>query len=178
MLCIDNSTCTGCALCSTRHLVVNGKGDPSSRIWIIGLNPGTEEDACGIPFVGRAGKRLSQLLGEDIEKDVYIVNLVRCKTPENREPTTKEIKACVPFLQLEILEHRPEILVLLGGTVASFFFNKDVSVMKYRGDYFYDIDLEIPLIVTFHPAFLVRHGHKFDQAFLDDLQMALEYTED
>jgi uracil-DNA glycosylase len=177
MPCFNNQTCNACGLCATRTLVVNGKGNPSAKIWIIGRDPGEEEDACGIPFVGRAGKRLSELLGE-LEKETFIVNLVRCHTPNNAGPTQKQMDACYKFLLTEMDANMPEILILLGNAVASYFFGKDIAVSKYRGEYYHDVDLGIPVIVTYHPSFLIRNAHSFDQEFVDDLHMAKEYVED
>lgn len=170
--------CQDCTLCGTRKQIVNGRGNPDAPIWIIGRDPGSEEENVGLPFVGLSGQRLTQLMEDAGLQNYWMVNLVRCHTPDNIGPTKKQVDACSQHLMKEILEHRPEILILLGGTVASFFMGKEIQVSKYRGEYYHDVDLGIPLIVTYHPGFLIRNGHDFDQDFVSDLLMAVEYVED
>ncbi|MDE2359837.1 MAG: uracil-DNA glycosylase [Betaproteobacteria bacterium] len=149
--------CTACALCRTRRNTVPGVGDPNARWLFVGEAPGADEDAQGEPFVGQAGRLLDNMLaalGLGRSSDVYIANVLKCRPPNNRTPEPTEVEACRPFLDRQIDLVGPKLIVALGKSAASTLLRSDASVAnlrnrvhRYRG---------IPLIVTYHPAYLLR----------------------
>ncbi|NTU42515.1 MAG: uracil-DNA glycosylase [Nitrospirales bacterium] len=158
--------CRRCGLCAGRSNIVFGEGSPEARIMFIGEAPGREEDNQGRPFVGEAGQLLTRL----IEKmgfqrgDVYIANIVKCRPPENRDPHGDEIAACLPFLRKQIEICSPEVIVSLGKIATHTLLGLKesmarFSITKTRGR-FYEYQAEnrtIPLMPTFHPAYLIRN---------------------
>lgn len=149
--------CTACALCRTRRNTVPGVGDPNARWLFVGEAPGADEDLQGVPFVGQAGRLLDNMLaalGLGRSSDVYIANVLKCRPPNNRTPEPAEVEACRPFLDRQIELVGPKLIVALGKSAASTLLRSDASVAnlrnrvhRYRG---------IPLIVTYHPAYLLR----------------------
>ena len=149
----------GCELCGLRAgctQTVFGVGDENAKWLFVGEGPGAEEDARGEPFVGHAGRLLdNMLLAIGLKrKEVYIANVVKCRPPDNRQPHANEVAACLPYLKHQIALIKPGIIVALGRTAASALLDTDASVASLRGrvhEY-----QGIPLIVSFHPAYLLR----------------------
>jgi uracil-DNA glycosylase len=148
--------CTRCRLCDTRTSVVFGEGHPAARLVVVGEAPGAEEDRTGRPFVGRAGKLLDQLLlsAGFPREQVFICNVLKCRPPENRNPLPDEVAQCAPFLHGQLEEIRPGALLAVGKFAAQTLLATEDSIgalrqrtHSYRG---------IPLIATYHPAFLLR----------------------
>ncbi len=149
--------CRACELCQARKQAVLGVGDLSPDWLFVGEGPGAEEDERGEPFVGQAGKLLDAMLTAiDLErgKQVYIANTVKCRPPGNRTPTPAETAACWPYLQRQIALLRPRLIVALGKPAAQALLGREVKVGEARGQEFEHHG--IPLIVTYHPAYLLR----------------------
>jgi uracil-DNA glycosylase family 4 len=149
--------CTACRLHSGRTQTVFGVGDEAADWLLVGEGPGAEEDARGEPFVGQAGRLLDNMLaaiGLRRGQDVYIANIVKCRPPGNRVPEPAESGACEAFLRRQIALIRPRLLIALGKTAASNLLNTDASIGSLRGRLHECHGL--PLIVTYHPAYLLR----------------------
>ncbi|MDR2709965.1 MAG: uracil-DNA glycosylase [Burkholderiales bacterium] len=153
----DVAACTACDLCKTRTKAVPGVGDVHARWLFVGEGPGAEEDKKGEPFVGQAGRLLDQMLaalGMKRGSDVYIANVLKCRPPNNRAPTPQEADACRPYLERQIALIAPKIIVALGKSAAMLLLNTDASIASLRGrGHRYQ---ETPLVVTYHPAYLLR----------------------
>jgi DNA polymerase len=148
--------CTRCKLHEQRTNVVFGVGDPRSRLMFIGEGPGAEEDAQGEPFVGRAGKKLDEMIvaiGLSREQ-VYIANIVKCRPPQNRDPERDEVETCSPFLIDQIEAIRPRVIVTLGAPATRTLLNTRVGITRLRGSW--QSFRGIPVMPTFHPAYLLR----------------------
>jgi uracil-DNA glycosylase len=150
--------CTACGLAATRTRSVPGVGDVAAEWLFVGEAPGAEEDARGEPFVGQAGKLLDAMLAA-LElargRNVYIANVLKCRPPNNRTPEPREVEACRPFLDRQIALIRPKLIVALGKSAATTLLGGDATVAslrgrvhRYRG---------VPLVVTYHPAYLLRN---------------------
>ncbi|WP_024303807.1 uracil-DNA glycosylase family protein [Pseudogulbenkiania sp. MAI-1] len=152
------ANCTGCRLCETRTQTVFGRGNPQARWLIIGEAPGEQEDRQGKPFVGRAGQLLDNMLaaiGLDTERDVYIANVLKCRPPGNRNPSGDEIVACQDYLRQQIEHIRPTLILALGRFAAQTLLDSTDSIARLRGKlHRYQ---GVPLIVSFHPAYLLRN---------------------
>ena len=154
----DVAACTACGLCKTRNRAVPGVGDVHAQWLFVGEAPGAEEDAKGEPFVGQAGRLLDNMLaalGMKRGQNVYIANVLKCRPPGNRTPTPLETEACRPYLDRQIALIGPRLIVALGKSAATTLLNVDASIAslrgrlhRYRG---------VPLIVTYHPAYLLRN---------------------
>lgn len=154
--------CRACGLCALRKQAVPGVGDEQASWLFIGEGPGAEEDARGEPFVGQAGKLLDAMLaaiGLARGDDVYIANAVKCRPPGNRTPETVEMAACFPFLQRQIALIQPKLIVLLGRAAVNSVLGDSGSLAGLRGKtaVYRDGDREIPVVVTYHPAYLLRN---------------------
>lgn len=153
----DVDACNACALCRTRHRSVPGVGDTQAEWMFVGEAPGAEEDARGEPFVGQAGRLLDNMLAAlqmTRQRNVYIANVLKCRPPNNRTPEPAEAAACQPYLARQIALLRPRIIVALGKSAASLLLRTDATIGSLRGrvhDYG-----GVPLIVTYHPAYLLR----------------------
>jgi DNA polymerase len=151
------AACRLCGLCEARKQAVLGVGDRNADWLFVGEGPGAEEDQRGEPFVGQAGKLLDNMLvaiGLKRGEDVYIANAVKCRPPENRTPTPEETAACRPYLERQIELIRPKLIVALGRPAAQTLLQTEIKIAAARGklhDY-----RGIPLIVTYHPAYLLR----------------------
>jgi uracil-DNA glycosylase len=149
--------CTRCKLHSTRHKIVFGDGNPKAELVFVGEGPGADEDAQGLPFVGRAGKLLTQMI-EAMglqRKDVYICNVVKCRPPENRQPEEDEVSTCSPFLFRQIDVIAPKVIVCLGAVAAKTLLQTNRGISQFRGEW-----LEFrgrKLLATYHPAYLLRN---------------------
>ncbi len=158
------SVCTRCDLAMTRTNTVFASGDPYSPLMLVGEGPGENEDATGLPFVGRAGKLLDDILAAvDLTRDnVYLTNTVKCRAAveeggrmKNRQPKTTEIRACNPYLQGQMEAVKPSIILCLGGPAAKTLIDKDFKITKDRGKW-YDLENGAKAMATFHPAYVLR----------------------
>jgi DNA polymerase len=153
----DLGECTRCKLHTTRHNIVFGDGNPKAELVFVGEGPGADEDAQGLPFVGRAGKLLTQMI-EAMglqRKDVYICNVVKCRPPENRQPEEDEVSTCSPFLLRQIDAIAPKVIVCLGAVAAKTLLQTNRGISHFRGEW-----LEFrgrKLLATYHPAYLLRN---------------------
>jgi DNA polymerase len=150
--------CRACALCEQRTQAVPGVGDRQADWLFVGEGPGAEEDARGEPFVGKAGKLLDAMMaaiGIARGKGVYIANTVKCRPPLNRTPETEELAACFPYLARQIELIQPRLIVALGRPAAQSLLNTDIRIASARGRQF-DYN-GIPVVVTYHPAYLLRN---------------------
>lgn len=163
--------CRYCSLCESRTKTVPGEGPVGARLVVVGEGPGATEDETGRPFVGRAGELLSEILAAiDLPRDqVFICNVVKCRPPGNRKPLPEEIAACVPYLHRQIELIRPAVLLAMGGTAAETLLNVRQPLGALRGRV-HDFR-GIPLIVTYHPAALLRNPH-WKKPTWDDVRIA------
>ena len=149
--------CTRCKLSKGRTKIVFGTGSPKARLMFVGEGPGRDEDLSGEPFVGRAGKLLTDMIkamGLQRE-DVYIANIVKCRPPENRQPEHDEVEACSPFLMRQIDVIRPQVICTLGNTPTQTLLQTTQGISKFRGQWFDFRDTK--LLPTYHPAYLLRN---------------------
>ncbi len=154
----DVASCTACGLCRSRNQAVPGVGDRRAEWLFVGEGPGAEEDAKGEPFVGQAGKLLDAMLaalGMRRGENVYIANVVKCRPPNNRTPEPAEAEACRPYLERQIALIRPKLIVALGKSAASLLLRTDATIASLRGRRHRYGDT--PLVVTYHPAYLLRN---------------------
>lgn len=149
--------CTLCSLSKSRTLAVPGTGNPKAKLFIVGEGPGHEEDLQGKPFVGAAGQLLTKILASIgfTREEVFITNIVKCRPPNNRNPLPNEIQSCFPYLIAQIEAIKPKLICALGTFAAQTLLNTDEKISKLRGK-FHDYR-GIPLLATFHPAFLLRN---------------------
>jgi uracil-DNA glycosylase len=164
--------CQRCRLAQGRNKIVFADGDANSQLMFVGEGPGADEDAQGLPFVGRAGQLLNNMIGAmGLKREqVYIANIVKCRPPQNRKPEPDEAHSCMPFLERQIETVRPRVLVALGATAATYLLGMRGSIGSMRGrihDY-----RGIQTVVTYHPAFLLRDPTQKKDAW-KDLQMAM-----
>jgi len=154
----DVTACTACGLCQTRNKAVPGVGDKHAQWLFVGEAPGAEEDAKGEPFVGQAGRLLDNMLlalGMKRGENVYIANVLKCRPPGNRTPSPLEAEACRPYLDRQIALIRPALIIALGKSAATTLLNVDATISSLRGRvHRYQ---GVPLIVTYHPAYLLRN---------------------
>ena len=159
--------CRSCPLCETRLNAVPGEGAPNARLMFIGEGPGADEDRQGRPFVGPAGQLLDKMIAamQFKREEVYIANIVKCRPPRNRAPMPEEAAACIGYLEHQIRMVKPEVIVLLGATAAHFLLKREEGIMRLRGRWLeYD---GIPVMPTFHPAFLLRQESAKRDAWAD-----------
>lgn len=169
-------SCTQCRLRSGCKQTVFGVGDERADWLFVGEGPGAEEDMRGEPFVGQAGKLLdNMLLALQLRRgaNVYIANVVKCRPPGNRTPEPGEIAACLPYLQRQIELIKPKIIVALGKTAAAALLNKEASLSNLRG--IVHESMNTPLIVTYHPAYLLRNPADKSKAWEDLCQSTAVY---
>jgi DNA polymerase len=164
--------CTRCPLHASRNKIVFGDGDPNARLMFIGEGPGADEDAQGLPFVGRAGQLLNNMIvAMGLRRDqVYIANIVKCRPPQNRVPEPQEAHTCEPFLFRQIDVIRPEVIVALGSTAATYLLGGKSPLNALRGRVLQARGTK--LIVTYHPAYLLRDPRQKKEAWAD-LQLAM-----
>ena len=165
--------CRRCKLCEGRTNLVFGSGNPQAEFVCIGEGPGADEDAQGLPFVGRAGQLLTKMLASvDLSRDeVYICNAVKCRPPSNRNPEPDELAACEPFLSEQLATLQPKVILSLGSVATRALLKTSAPIGKLRGRIHpYGDAILIP---TFHPAFLLRNpGQEFKRMTWDDLKLA------
>jgi DNA polymerase len=164
--------CTRCALHKGRNKLVFGDGDPNARLMFVGEGPGADEDAQGLPFVGRAGQLLNNMIAAMglSREQVYIANVVKCRPPGNRTPEPEEGNTCSPFLFRQIDVVRPQVLVALGATAATYLLGTRQPLAGLRGRVHAFRGTQ--LIVTYHPAYLLRDPRQKKEAWAD-LQIAM-----
>jgi len=149
--------CTRCKLSKGRNAIVFGEGNPEARLVFIGEGPGQEEDQQGRPFVGAAGQLLTDIIVKGMQlkrEDVYICNIVKCRPPGNRNPEPDEIEACEPFLIKQLQAIRPQVIVALGNVAVKTLLKTKAGITSLRGTW--QTYQGIPLMPTFHPAYLLR----------------------
>jgi len=170
--------CRRCPLCEKRTHLVFGEGNAAARVVFVGEGPGEEEDKSGRPFVGRAGELLTKMI-EAVgwrREDVYICNIVKCRPPGNRDPAPAEVATCEPFLHKQLHAIAPAAIVTLGKPAISALLGRTVAITKMRGRW-----LEwqgIPVMPTYHPAYLLRnYTRETRQAVWDDLRAVRDRVE-
>ena len=168
--------CTRCKLHRHRKQIVFGVGTPTARLIFVGEAPGADEDAQGEPFVGRAGQLLTkiiQAMGMQRE-DVYICNIIKCRPPNNRTPESDEILACQPFLLKQLQAIGPQFICALGGPATQTLLKTKEPISRLRGRFF---DYHgIPLLPTFHPAFLLRNPSE-KKTVWEDMKLLLRHMQ-
>lgn len=164
----DLGDCRRCNLCKDRRNIVFGVGDPGAALMVIGEGPGHDEDLQGDPFVGAAGQMLDKMLLNVVgfaREQVYIANIVKCRPPGNRNPLPDEIAACRPYLERQILAVRPKVLLVLGSVALKSLLDTTSGIMKMRGAW--TEWRGIPVMPTFHPAYLLRNPDDKRKTFED-----------
>ncbi|HTS27163.1 MAG TPA: uracil-DNA glycosylase [Bryobacteraceae bacterium] len=181
----DIGDCRRCRLHEGRNKLVFGVGNEHSPLVFVGEGPGADEDEQGIPFVGRAGQLLTQMIENTAKKEgipllreqVYICNVVKCRPPGNRTPEADEMEICGQFLYRQLLAIRPKAICALGGTAARALTGHKEGVTKMRGKWFKWN--EIPVIVTYHPSFLLRaYNQNAKREAWEDLKRVLHFVYD
>ncbi|MGQ0554201.1 MAG: uracil-DNA glycosylase [Planctomycetota bacterium] len=166
--------CRACPLCETRHQTVPGEGAAEARIVFVGEGPGADEDRTGRPFVGRAGQLLEDIVSKGMKlrrEQVYICNVVKCRPPGNRVPEPQEVQACASYLDRQIRAVAPAVLCALGATAARRLLGGEGPLGALRGrTHAY---LGIPVVVTYHPAYLLRNPAAKPEAWRD-IQRVME----
>jgi len=181
----DIGDCHRCRLHEKRNKIVFGVGNEQAKLVFVGEGPGADEDAQGIPFVGRAGQLLTQMIEGTAKKegiplqrpDVYICNVVKCRPPENRTPEADEMEICGEFLFRQLSAIQPKAICALGSTAAKALLGGKDGVTKLRGRW--HKWREIPLIVTFHPSYLLRpYNQDAKREAWEDLKKVLHFVYD
>ena len=169
------AACIRCDLHKGRTQTVFGTGDPGADWLLIGEAPGAEEDRQGKPFVGRAGRLLNAMLeaiGLDRDR-VYIANILKCRPPNNRDPRPDEVLECEQYLQQQIALIRPKIILALGRIAAQNLLRIEIPIGRMRGQRYEYGDAKIPVVVTYHPAYLLRSPKEKRKSW-QDLQLAMK----
>lgn len=173
--------CTKCHLSETRTKTVFGQGNAAARLVFVGEAPGYEEDRQGVAFVGRAGQLLTRMIAAMglSRDDIFICNVLKCRPPGNRDPSADEILACSPYLRQQLVIIQPEVLVALGAPAAKTLLRTAASIGKLRGRFhdYYASDIvgeapPIPLMPTYHPAYLLRNPAEKRKTW-EDLQLVM-----
>ncbi len=164
--------CRLCGLCETRTQTVFGTGDRKARLMVVGEAPGAEEDRKGEPFVGRAGMLLNSMLhAAGFERgDVYIANVLKCRPPHNRDPSAEEAERCLPYLRRQIGYVAPAVILCVGRIAAQRLLGTELPLARLRGRV-HQLDA-VPVIVTYHPAYLLRSPGEKRKSW-EDLKLAL-----
>jgi DNA polymerase len=168
------ASCTKCGLHATRRTTVPGEGNPRARLMFVGEAPGETEDALGRPFVGAAGQLLDKMIEAGMglaRSDVFIANVLKCRPPGNRDPLAPEVAACLPYLRAQIALVRPEVVCALGRHAAHALLGGTDSLGRMRGR-FHDFG-GTPLLVTYHPSYLLRTPGDKAHAW-KDLQLIMQ----
>ncbi len=167
--------CTRCPLHEGRRNIVFGDGNPEADLMFVGEGPGQNEDRQGLPFVGRAGELLTKMIEAGLEiprSEVYICNIVKCRPPGNRNPLPNEVATCREFLDGQIDAVRPEVIVALGKPASSLLLGRDIAITRERGRW--NEYRGIPVMPTFHPAFILRQYTAENRRLVwEDLKAAL-----
>jgi uracil-DNA glycosylase family 4 len=162
-------SCTLCDLCKTRTKVVFGAGNRQAELMLVGEAPGASEDIQGLPFVGRAGLLLTAILQSvGLEREeIYITNILKCRPPNNRDPFPREIDCCTPYLKRQIALIQPKLIVAVGRIAAQFLLDTKESLSYLRGKKHRYAEQEAPLVITYHPAYLLRSPKEKAKAYED-----------
>jgi uracil-DNA glycosylase len=170
---VEVAPCTKCDLCKTRTQTVFGSGNKNADWMFIGEGPGQNEDQQGLPFVGKAGQLLTEMLRAiDLDREqVFITNVVKCRPPANRDPKPIEIESCKPYLLRQLVLIKPKIIVVLGRVAAQALLNTDEPIGKLRGKIHALNDT--PVVVVYHPAYLLRSLLDKRKAWAD-LKLAMQ----
>jgi DNA polymerase len=171
------NACTACALHESRTQAVCGVGNETAQWLVIGEAPGADEDRVGEPFVGRAGQLLNEMLraaGQPREQ-VYIANILKCRPPNNRDPKPAEVERCMPFLERQIRLLQPKLILVLGRIAAQNLLRTETPIGKLRGRVHQHTiaGRDIPVVATYHPAYLLRSPGQKRKAW-EDLQLAIK----
>jgi DNA polymerase len=181
----DIGDCRRCGLCAQRNKIVFGSGNEQARLVFVGEGPGADEDAQGLPFVGRAGQLLTQMIDNTASKEgipirrenVYIANVVKCRPPENRTPLPEEMEICGEFLFRQLMAIKPKAICALGSTAAKALLATKDGVTRLRGNWHKWRD--IPVMVTYHPSYLLRpYNANAKREAWDDLKKVLHFVYD
>jgi uracil-DNA glycosylase len=169
------AACQQCSLHESRTQTVFGVGNPDADWLVIGEAPGADEDRQGEPFVGRAGKLLSSmLLAMGLPREqVFIANILKCRPPDNRDPQAEEVIACEAYLRQQIDLIKPKIILAVGRIAAQNLLKLETPIGKMRGNRYQYPDSELPVIVTYHPAYLLRSPREKRKVW-EDLKFALQ----
>ncbi len=170
--------CRACVLCEGRTQAVFGTGDRSARWLIIGEAPGADEDRLGEPFVGRAGQLLNAMIQATgaRREQVYIANIVKCRPPSNRNPRVEEALSCAPYLARQIALIQPELILAVGRVAASNLLHSEETIGRMRGRVHRFDPGNIPVVVTYHPAYLLRKPSEKAKSWAD-LQLAMSIAQ-
>jgi uracil-DNA glycosylase family 4 len=162
-------TCTRCVLHESRTQAVCGMGNLQADVLVIGEAPGVDEDHQGEPFVGRAGQLLNEMLrAAGLERDaVFITNMLKCQPPQNRDPNADEVEQCMPFLQRQIDLVKPRVILVAGHIAAQNLLGVDMPIGRLRGQLHSYGAQDLPLIVTYHPAYLLRSPAQKAESWAD-----------
>ena len=166
-ICGELAGCTRCKLHRRRTNIVFGVGNAHAELVFVGEGPGHDEDVQGIPFVGRAGQLLTQMINAMglSREDVYIANVVKCRPPENRAPEKDEVATCLPFLLRQLTNINPKVIVCLGSVAAQALLNTNKAISHFRGQW---LDFRgAKLMATYHPAYLLRNPHAKPEVWAD-----------
>ncbi len=181
----DIGDCRRCRLCEARRTIVFGSGDEHARVVFVGEGPGADEDEQGLPFVGRAGQLLTQMIDNTAAKegipvrraDVYICNVVKCRPPDNRTPLPDEMEICGQFLFRQLMAIRPKAICALGATAMKALLNVKEGITRSRGKWHKWHD--IPVMVTYHPSYLLRqYNQQARREAWEDLKALLHFVYD
>jgi len=168
-------SCLKCPLAKLRRQAVPGEGDAAAKLMFVGEAPGEEEDLQGRPFVGRAGQLLDRIIAamRFRREEVFIANILKCRPPNNRDPHQEEVQACSPHLLRQVGVIRPKVLVALGKPAANFFSGSSLPISLLRGRF---LEFQgIPVMPTFHPAFLLRNedNRTYKKLAWEDMQQVM-----
>lgn len=181
----DIGDCKRCKLCEGRNRIVFGSGNAQAGLVFVGEGPGADEDEHGLPFVGRAGQLLTQMIDNTAAKEgiaisraeVYICNVVKCRPPGNRTPLPEEMEICGQFLFRQLMAIRPRAICALGGTATKALLGTQQGIMKLRGRW--HAWREIPVMPTYHPSYLLRpYNQDAKREAWEDLKKVLHYVYD
>lgn len=181
----DIGDCRRCRLCEQRKNIVFGVGNESARLVFVGEGPGADEDEQGIPFVGRAGQLLTQMIDNTAAKegipikrsDVYICNVVKCRPPDNRTPQPDEMEICGQYLYRQLMTIQPKAICALGSTAMKALLNTKLGITKMRGEW--QQWNGIPLMITYHPSYLLRqYNQQAKREAWEDLKKVLHFVYD
>lgn len=182
---LDLGDCRRCRLCEARQSIVFGSGNERSPLVFVGEGPGADEDEQGLPFVGRAGQLLTQMIENTAAKegiairraDVYICNVVKCRPPENRTPLPDEMEICGQFLFRQLIAIKPKAICALGATAMKALLNTKEGITKSRGKW--HKWREIPVMITYHPSYLLRqYNQQARREAWEDLKTLLHFVYD
>jgi uracil-DNA glycosylase len=182
---LDIGECQRCRLSQGRMSIVFGSGNEKSRLVFVGEGPGADEDEQGLPFVGRAGQLLTQMIDNTAAKegipigraDVYICNVVKCRPPENRTPLPDEMQTCGQFLYRQIMAIKPKAICALGSTAMKALLDTKEGITKQRGKWYKWRD--IPVMVTYHPSYLLRqYNQQARREAWEDLKTLFHFVYD